>query len=471
MDYKVSPLKIFGDIRFWIILCFVARLYAITNPPLEVGHNWRQTDGLMIARNFYENKADILYPTVDVGGDRTGIVGCEFPILNYLVYILSLVFGYHDWFGRLIVLVSSSIGVLYFYKIVLREFGERPAFNAAILLMFSFWFSYSRKNIPDVFAVSLCLVALYHSIRFLEDGVWWRVVVFFVLAALGCLSKILAATTLTVLAFPMLNASIPIIRKAIVTLIATFILGIVCWWYFIWVPHLNETYGFGEHFFMGLSFQEGAARIMADLPRMLKRFYDTPMKFTGFAAFVFALAWVIRKKDWLALGLFAVPYFSFLIILIKTGTSAVGDTYYMLTMIVPMAFITGYGLSYLNNTRIVNFILLVVAIENIAAQIYDFRIRQPFRSLEALEGIMDGFSNRTDKICISGESTEPTSMYFAHRKGWVATNENMMDPAFTGDIKQRGCKYVVIVRKRYGDVTLNYPVVHDSEYFKVYKLD
>ena len=31
------------DIRFWIIFLFLLRLYGITNPPLEVGHNWRQT--------------------------------------------------------------------------------------------------------------------------------------------------------------------------------------------------------------------------------------------------------------------------------------------------------------------------------------------------------------------------------------------------------------------------------------------
>lgn len=44
LDYK--------DIRFWLALLFIIRLYAITLPPLERQHPWRQADGLMIARNF-----------------------------------------------------------------------------------------------------------------------------------------------------------------------------------------------------------------------------------------------------------------------------------------------------------------------------------------------------------------------------------------------------------------------------------
>src|SRR4051812_45439006 len=82
------------DIRFWIIFFFIIRMYGITYPPLEVGHNWRQTDGLLIARNFYERDANIFFPQTDLAGEKSGIVGCEFPLLNYLVYLVSIPFGF-----------------------------------------------------------------------------------------------------------------------------------------------------------------------------------------------------------------------------------------------------------------------------------------------------------------------------------------------------------------------------------------
>ena len=44
-DFKINALV--KDIRFWIVLFFLIRMYGITMPPLEMGHNWRQTDGMI----------------------------------------------------------------------------------------------------------------------------------------------------------------------------------------------------------------------------------------------------------------------------------------------------------------------------------------------------------------------------------------------------------------------------------------
>jgi hypothetical protein len=58
------------DIRFWILLFFIVRLYGITLPPLEVAHNWRQATVTMVARNFAEVDANILYPRIDIAGKK-----------------------------------------------------------------------------------------------------------------------------------------------------------------------------------------------------------------------------------------------------------------------------------------------------------------------------------------------------------------------------------------------------------------
>ncbi len=324
-------------------------------PPLEVGHNWRQTDGLMIARNFYERDSNIFYPRVDVAGEKSGIVGSEFPLLNYLVYLVSLVFGYAHWYGRLIVLIFSSIGIFFYYKLVRKYFGEPAAFNSSILLLVSLWFSYSRKNIPDAFAVSFCLVSLYFAFQYFESGKLLNLLLFFAFALFGCLAKISAATILTVLLIPVLNAHNSLQRKLILSFFSFLILMAVCCWYFMWVPYLNTTYGFGEHFFMGTSFLQGINELLDNWPTLLNRFYDTPMKITGFAVFIIALFFAIRKKYWLQLTVFLLPFLSFLVILLKTGGNIVGDNYYVITVIPSMAFIAGCGLAQLNSKKIVTF--------------------------------------------------------------------------------------------------------------------
>lgn len=86
------------DFRFWILLFFLIRLIGITNPPLEIGHNWRQSLTNMIARNFLEVDANILYPRIDMAGENTGIIGSEFPFFNYLIKELCQIIIYSDVF-------------------------------------------------------------------------------------------------------------------------------------------------------------------------------------------------------------------------------------------------------------------------------------------------------------------------------------------------------------------------------------
>lgn len=458
-----------NNIVFWILLFFVVRLYGITFPPLEIGHNWRQTDGLMIARNFYEVDANILYPRVDLDGDKSGIVGCEFPILNYLIYLLSLIFGFHDWFGRLIVLIFSSLGAFYFHRLLKLAFNENVAFNSTIILMASMWFSFSRKMIPDVFAASLCIIALYFAYRYLKEGGIHRILFVLILASLGGVSKILTPTILTVLALPMLDRSIPVSRKALLSLTSIMILGSVVWWYFVWVPYLQEI-GFSEHFFMGLTFEEGFRRIMGMFFPVFERLFMSPIKYTGFAALLASIFIVVKRKHWIPLLCFLIPTSIFLMIFVKTGTSiANGDNYYVITLIPAIAFIVGYGISLIDNRKLAIAALVIISVESIADQLYDFRIKDEYMAMTTLEPLMDQHSQRSDLIAIKCEPHYPTVMYMTHRRGWGIPND-LVNPMVVDDLKARGCKLILIVKEQYGDENLPYPVVYDSEHFKLYSL-
>ena len=292
---------------------------------------------------------------------------------------------------------------------------------------------------------------------------------FFSMALVACLSKILAATLLTVLLIPMLSSKYFIKRKIIVSFLSLIILLVTCSWYFLWVPYLN-SYGFGDHFFMGLSLQEGINEILDKWVMVLQRLFITPLKYTGLITFLITLIFVVRKKKWLPLAVFLLPFVSYLILLVKTGASIVDDKYYVITIIPSIAFMVGYGLSQLSNTKLITFILIIVGAEA-THQIYEFRIRQPFRSLETLELIMDSISQRKDLIAINANSPHnPTAMYFAHRRGWAAINEHLLDRNYQDYLKSKGCKFIVIAKKLYGDLTLEYPEVHNSEYFRIYSI-
>jgi hypothetical protein len=470
---KKQLLALIKDIRFWILLFFVLHLSTITLPPLEPNSTWRQTDGLMIARNFFEHNANILYPTTDVTGEKAGIVGCEFPILNYLISILSFVFGYQHWYGRFINLIASSFGIFFFFKLIKNYFGQPAAFNSAVIVLSSIWFTYNRTNIPDTFALSLCIISLYYAVQYLEKEKVYHLLIFFILGLVGCLSKITAATILTVLAVPYFLTQSTWRAKGSLLLLSSVILTSVCVWYFYWVPYLNEiSGGVDGHFFMGMPIRHGIHLLLSNLPLTLKRFYDTPFKFVGFFVFLIGLYFVIKRKKWLPLALFLIPFTAYLVMLPKLAIGWHIDAYYVIMFIPPMAFIMGWGLTQFDRKIITVIALLGIGVEGVANQIHVLEIRYPFNTLENLETVVDKVTSRTDLIGINGLSYgDPTPMYMAHRKGWVTNTESFSNSEFLESIRKKGCKYIVMVKKIYGEVPLNLATVYDSDDYRIYDLN
>jgi 4-amino-4-deoxy-L-arabinose transferase-like glycosyltransferase len=247
----------FTDIRFWLIFFFLIRLYGITNPPLDAAHNWRQTTVTMVARNYLEIDDRFLYPRIDVGGEKTRITGMEFPILNDLIFLISKIFGYQHWYGRIINLVISTIGVWYFFRIIKTYFSDNHAFCSSLLLLGSIWFAYSRKIMPDTFAVSLVFAGMYYGLLYLtKRHNLFYLVLYFIFTTLGILSKLPMGYLLMVFTLPILSNSISLKIKTIFISVNAISITIVGWYYFSWVPFLTNFYGL-KHFFMGKSMSLG----------------------------------------------------------------------------------------------------------------------------------------------------------------------------------------------------------------------
>lgn len=476
MDFS-QVLKYVKSIRFWITISVIIHFINITNPPLEAGSVWRQCDGLMIARNFYEKNPNILYPMVDMPGDKTGIAGSEFPIFNYLIYILSLPFGFHDWFGRVINIIVSSLGIFFFYKTIKRFFGEEGAFYSAITLLVSLWFSYSRVAVPDTFAASLCLISIFYGFEFLDNGRLTHLIPFFVFALFGCLSKITSAVLLAVFIITLFDNRVQLKRKFLVVLSGTLVAGAVFCWYFIWVPYLNATYEFGGHFFMGQSFSSGFYQLIDDWPNALERLYNTPLKYSGFFAFVMGLSVIIYQKKWVMLYVFLLPFVLYAIFIINSGTNFIINGHYSLIILPAMAFALGCGLSLIKNKKAIAFLMIVVSVEGVANQLHIFQIRYPLKTLEKLEACLDDLQiERNELIAInSAVYSDPTALYFAHHKGWNMTNDQLSQESTINYLLDHKCKHIVIIKDvpsiSASDIQLNQTKIYDSKDFAVYKIE
>jgi hypothetical protein len=113
---------------------------------------------------------------------------------------------------------------------------------------------------------------------------------------------------------------------------------------------------------------------------------------------------------------------------------------------------------------------VAICFEGILNQQHDFRIRDREKPILNLEAELDKFSDRNDLILINSGQF-PTPMYFAHRKGWVDNNEKITDRKHILSLKEKGLKYIVILKKTLGtEVTLEYEIVINNENFSIYKL-
>lgn len=461
--------KLLYDIRIWILFAFLIRLVGITNPPLEAGHNWRQTTVTMVSRNFSETDSNILYPRIDFAGEKTGITGMEFPIFNYLIFGTNELFGYQHWYGRLINLIISSIGIYFFFLLVQRYFSNETAFWSSIILLFSVWFVFSRKIMPDTFSMSLVFIALYSGTNYLRSKKLVPLLLYTLFLSFGVLSK-LPSGYILVLLIPVLKFEKPEKNQLILFSIAT-ILSITpsLWWYFSWVPHLVETYGFW-HFFMGKGILTGISEIGEHLPLVLSRFYDSALKFIGFTVFILGLIQIFVKRDKKSIAIFFLAFLSFLVIMFKAGFTFAHHSYYIIPFAPIMALVAGNFISALQYKFVKVLLITLIAIECVGNSIQDFRIPQRLAGTLQLEEELDRVSKRSDLIFInSGEV--PTPIYFAHRKGWIGYNAQLEKPAFVDSLKSLGLKRIVVLHEGFGSgMVLNYPQLVETEAFTIYSV-
>lgn len=457
------------DHRFWILLFFILRLHGLVNPPLEVAHNWRQTTVTMVARNFFETEANLLYPRIDIAGEKTGITGMEFPLLNYLIYLLSLVFGYAHWYGRLINLLVSSLGLHFFYKLVKKYSSEELAFYSFFLLAVSIWLNYSRKIMPDTFSVSLVIMGFYYGSNYLDrQGGWKQATLFFVLTLAGVLSKLPVIFLLALSPLLLVKPEINRRPKMVMVLLSSLLVGIAGLYYFVWVPHLNERFGF-EHFFMGKSLQDGWYDIHTHVPEAAEKFYEEALGISGFLLFVYGCVAAIRRREKTLLLIFGSGVVAFLVIVLKAGFAFYHHAYYIIPFVPFMALLGGYALYRLPCKKAAIVLLCIVSLESIVKKNADFYVKESHLALLNLERDLDALTQREDLILINSGKV-PSPMYFAHRKGWIAENQEISRVGFLDSLEQKGLKYIVILKRAFGeDLSLPRTKIFGNADYDIYR--
>lgn len=145
----------------WILpLYALAHLSTIASPP--IGRDaWRETDVLMVGRNFCVEHTPLWAPRIDQRGNGPGITGMEFPLLNAVEGGLACLGVDQVLAARVIALLFALLGIASLARLAVL-FLEPSGATVAVLTFAAspLIYYYGRAVQPDVPALSLALFAL-----------------------------------------------------------------------------------------------------------------------------------------------------------------------------------------------------------------------------------------------------------------------------------------------------------------------
>lgn len=420
----------------------------------------------MVARNFYEIDNNIFYPRLDVGGELTGITGMEFPLLNYLMYLVSLVFGYSDWFGRPIVLITTSVGILYFHKFIHDIFDKKTALYSTIILLCSLWYTYSRKTMPDTFSGSIVMIGVFYGYQYFKKDQIKHLFLFSLFTCLGLLARLPFFVISSSLIYFYFQKEVKHKTRLYFTIVSALTLFPVLLWYYYWVPFLTTEFGYW-HFFMGKPIMEGLQDLIAEFGKVCHKFYEASLGISGFVVFITSFGYAIVKKQWKIVIIFSVSFLSMFMVMLKSGWGFANHDYYILPLVPAMALVVGWGINEIKLSKLKLALLLILLTEGIGRQFQGFMITSEFAVLEQIEAELDKTISDKDLIAFNS-GYFPTPMYFAHRKGWVHFNEYLNKEGID-ELRSKGCKKIIILKKLWEkEFRLPLPIDSETENWIIY---
>jgi hypothetical protein len=324
---------------------------------------------------------------------------------------------------------------------------------------------------PDVFACSLVLIAIYSGLRYLrtERG-HWHLLPFALLGTFGVLSKIPAGFLFVPFIPLLLDRSYPAHRRGILTGVSLLMTLPVGLWYFHWVPHLNETYG-SWSFPMSRDLGQGARELLAHWPRVLKHFYSSASKFIAFFCFTGGVAWAVQQRERRLLIPLALAVPAFGLFMLKAGIQFSKHDYYVLPFVPLMALFAAYALKELRPYWLSWLLLSGILIEGVLNQWHSIHLDEKHKELIHLEEDFEKVSDRGDLIMVNS-GRQPTPLYFAHREGWLVTNEEIRRETFMKNKVKKGCEYLLVLKRSFVEPVkppLGKKVLDDPSY-NIYRL-
>lgn len=342
-------------------------------------HQWAQSDRASIAKNYYQEDMNFFLPRVKNISNGTGITGLEFPILNYLASICYKLFGFDEFWYRLIDLIILSVGLIFLFKLS-YHFLDNTFQSLAIVLIFylsPILVYYSANFIPDAPSLGFILIGWYYLFRYKVSNKNIHLMLFTFFVILSVLIKITSLISVfTILGILILDKfnffnRIEFRNKGKLYVSLIFVCIIVSFWYF-YSNFLNQEYHSG-FFLMSIKPVNNLSELYDSIDYIIyfwfSDYYSTISILIICIAF-FYLLFNFKKGNYLlntiTILLMAGDICFFLLMLFQFRD----HDYYIITLLVPIAFLFLSTLLILKEKKITfnalsNSLIIIFVLNNL----------------------------------------------------------------------------------------------------------
>lgn len=468
-----------------VLLAVAFRLYRI-DIPLVDGHSWRQVTNADIARHFTEGSLNLFVPRVSWGG-LNGVVGMEFPLLQYLTGLLWLLTGESHVIARLVSIAFSVSAVVTIYFLGTRLYGRPAGRAAAFLLAVSPGAVYfGRAFMSDTPMLAFMIGAVLAWDRYFDRPTparAWTASLLTALAALVKLPAILVLAPIAGVAWSRRGWS-GLWDRALVAGCAAAVGTVVAWyWYADWIylqTGLTQAvfrpsgtypqdlapgvvYTSVSHFATWERLTDGA--FWWEMLLRFWRLYLTPI---GFVGAVLAPFFVWRSRSGAVIGLWTLAG---IMLLVVSAEGQYLHEFHQLPYLPPLALAFGitaaplFDGSFLSRfaprrmaVAVVGITLTVVAIlgfrgSDVLPNLYRVKPGGPAAAHFLEFGSVVQGSITPDALLVTVDYTEfgansPMLLYYARRQGWSFDTSSISPYAIENLRVRHGARYFVSSNRR-----------------------
>lgn len=402
--------------------------------PVLGWHLWRLSGTASIARNFYENGFNILYPLVNWSVAGKGFVEAEFQIYTFVVSLLYSIFGVADFWGRFVSVVSSVLTVYGLYLMVRRILNERVAFwSALIYAILPLNVFYGRAFMPESSMLMYSVLGLYFFSVWVDSEQPLHLVLsglFISMAVLLKLPCLYLGLPILFMAWNKFGAK-ALIKPALILYVLIVLAPVVLWYYHAHQMFLNGGVSVGIWTFgtdkWGMFELLLKPSFYNDL--FLKSIAERHLTYPGFVLFIIGL-FIKRQdsKEWV----FDFWLIAILIFFAIVAQGNIAQEYYQLPFTLPAVVYIGktldkcislgavkisFNASKLKFTFAIICLILIFGLSYFRlARFYNgedpnslvFRLASDVKA-----------SSKKDDLIITVCDGNPVYLYHSDRKGWV----------------------------------------------------